>query len=338
MIGRNKVDGTVGERRPQRRLVASFPNRRIHPDDAGKAGVVVSREHQIVRAGLARDVDPARLGLAQRPQLLGRRDMENVNARAGPFRENGGAAYRLHGHYRRARGDMGERIDAARVAHAGLAPLHDRVGLGMERDALAGAGNDFESLEHRAGRRARDLAEGVAHVELEADDAAVDQNRHMRDGVLAEEAVEAEVHMRVPGCDVVLRRQHLGRAGRRDGVGHVEHRGDATEGRRRGAALEIFLVGIAGIAEMHMHVDGAGKDMQPARVELLARRRHRRGSAHRQDRAVLDCDVGIDDAVGRHDLAAANDEIGRGHFCFLPCGSWLLTASPSRRRPAGRHR
>jgi hypothetical protein len=47
-----------------------------------------------------------------------------------------------------------ERIEPPGVAHAGLAPLHDGIGLGMQRDALAGARDHLEGFEHRAGRGA----------------------------------------------------------------------------------------------------------------------------------------------------------------------------------------
>ena len=112
------------------------------------------------------------------------------------------------------RGEMRDRIGAAGSANAALAPLHDRVGLGMQRDALAGRRHDLESLEHRAGRRRGDLAERVAHVELEADHAGLDQRRHMFDRVLAEHRVEAEIDMRLLGRHLELRGEHVGRAKR----------------------------------------------------------------------------------------------------------------------------
>ena len=64
---------------------------------------------------------------------------------------------------------------------------------------------------------------------------------------------------------------------------------------------------------MHVHVDGAGQDVQAAGVERLARRRHGVVAPTASDRAVLDRDAGRDDAVRRHDVAAVDDEIGRAH-------------------------
>src|SRR5260370_32505395 len=42
----------------------------------------------------------ARFSFAQGPQFVGRRDMQNMNARAGPFREDRGAADRLDRNHR----------------------------------------------------------------------------------------------------------------------------------------------------------------------------------------------------------------------------------------------
>ena len=44
---------------------------------------------------------------------------------------------------RRARREMGERVEAAGIAHPRLTPLHDGIGLGVQRYALAGAISGF---------------------------------------------------------------------------------------------------------------------------------------------------------------------------------------------------
>ena len=183
----------------------------------------------------------------------------------------------------------------------------------MQRHALAGAGHRLECFEHRARGRRRDLSERVAHVELEADHSALDQRGHVLDRVLAQQAVKPEIDVRVRAGDAVLVGQHRRRAGGRDGVGHVEHGGHAAERRGRRAGLPILLVRIARIAKMHVHVDGAGQDVESARVERLACRRHRRLGPDRDDVPVMDGDAGLDDGIGRHHLAAVNDEISRGH-------------------------
>ena len=77
---------------------------------------------------------------------------------------------------------------------------------------------------------------------------------------------------------------------------------------------EIFLLRIAGIAEMDVNVDGAGQNMQPARIQRLPGRRHRLRRTDRMDQAVLDRDAGVIAGVRRDDRAAIDDEIDRvGH-------------------------
>ncbi len=72
MIGGDEINGAVGERSPEGRLIFAFTHWRIDADHPGEAGVVVRRQHQVMRAGFAGDVDTARFSLAQRPQLFGR--------------------------------------------------------------------------------------------------------------------------------------------------------------------------------------------------------------------------------------------------------------------------
>ena len=155
---------------------------------------------------------------------------------------------------------MRKRIGAPGRTQPRLAPLHDRVGLGMQRNTFSGARHRLEGFEHRAGGGRGNLAEGIAHVALEADHACR-QRRHMLDRVLAEQAVEAEVHMCFLGRHLVLGGEDIGCAGRRNRIRHVEHGGDAAERCCRRAAREVFLVRIAGVAEMHVHVDRAGQHM-----------------------------------------------------------------------------
>ena len=55
------------------------------------------------------------------------------------------------------------------------------------------------------------------------------------------------------------------------GVGHLEHAGDAAQDGGAAAGLQIFLVLVAGLAEMHLAVDGAGQHMQALGLENLRR-------------------------------------------------------------------
>ena len=101
MVRCDHVDRAVDERCKQRLLVALFAHRRIDADNAAKAGIVVRGKEQVMRTGLAGDVDAARLGLAQRTQFLSRRNVQDVDARASPFGKDRGATHRLNGDHRR---------------------------------------------------------------------------------------------------------------------------------------------------------------------------------------------------------------------------------------------
>src|SRR6202047_858884 len=202
-------------------MIALLTDRRMDPNGAGEPRIILTRQHDVMRACLAGDVDTARLGFAQRTKLFRRRYVQDVDACSRPFRKQGGAAYRFDCNDRRTRGKMGKRIEAPCPAQPCLAPLHDGVRLGMERNALAGGRHNLECFQHGASRRAWDPAEGVSHVELESDYAAGDQRGDVRDGVLAEQSVKPEIDMRLLGSDAVLCGERFGGAGRGDGAWDV---------------------------------------------------------------------------------------------------------------------
>src|SRR5690606_3148395 len=59
-------------------------------------------------------------------------------------------------------------------------------------------------------------------------------------------------------------------SGQRTGVRHFKDRRHAAQHSGAGAGFEIFLVGIAGLAEMDLCVDHAGQQMQAPGVDHLA--------------------------------------------------------------------
>ena len=80
------------------------------------------------------------------------------------------------------------------------------------------------------------------------------------------------------------------RDGQRIGVRHFEHGGDAAHHGAARSRLQIFLVGLARLAEMHLGVHHAGQDVQALAVDHLA------GgglpeTADRGDPAIGDADV-----------------------------------------------
>ena len=87
---------------------------------------------------------------------------------------------------------------------------------------------------------------------------------------------EVAVHAMMPPRQLV---GELGLAGgERAGVGHLEHRRDAAQHRGAGAGLEIFLVGQAGIAKMHLAIDDARQDVEAGGVDHGGGARRRQGS------------------------------------------------------------
>ena len=100
--------------------------------------------------------------------------------------------------------------------------------------------------------------------------------------------------------------KRLGAGRQRVGVGHLEDGGDAAEHGGARAALEIFLVLQARLAEMHLAVDDAGQDVQAAAVDRRAGAR-RAEIADRGDAAAADADVAQARAVMVDDRAALQD-------------------------------
>ena len=56
------------------------------------------------------------------------------------------------------------------------------------------------------------------------------------------------------------------------GVRHLEHRGDAAHDRGERSRFQVFLVGQARLAEMHLGVDDARQQMQAPAVDHFAGR------------------------------------------------------------------
>jgi hypothetical protein len=150
-----------------------------------------------------------------------------------------------------------------------LAPFHDRIGLGMQRDPLAGRRDDLERFQHRARRGRGDAAEGVAHIELEADDAALNQRADVLDAVFAQHRRGRNRHR--PSAAILC---FSASASGVPVVGSVFGMSNTVVTPPNAAAAvplaQVFLVGIAGIAKMHVNVDRAGQDMKTGRVERLA--------------------------------------------------------------------
>jgi hypothetical protein len=188
--------------------------------------------------------------------------------------------------------------------------------LGMDRDAPPAARHDVpqQSLagnQQRAGRRSHEHLDAAASGELL-------QPGEAADVLLGGADEEGKIAPGAPVRSPDLVRQVGGRNRRRVGVRHLEDRGDATQDCRPRPAFEVFLVLVAGLAEMHLAVDHAGQYVQAFRLEDGFRRR-RRQIANRRDPAVGHADIRVHPAGGGQASAAPNNQI----VTFSHCGSTI---------------
>src|SRR5205823_1043076 len=102
---------------------------------------------------------------------------------------------------------MGHGVGASSGLQSLFPARHDGGGLRMKRNSQAMLGDDLETLEHGAGRRRRQIAEGVAHEAFESGNAPLDQRLQLIDiglyGLLAEDNIdqfEALIAGGIAGC------------------------------------------------------------------------------------------------------------------------------------------
>ena len=197
----------------------------------------------------------------------------NVHTRAGPLGQGQYAANGFDLGHHRAGGQMRQRVDAPGVLHALLATGENGRVFRVHHGTDTQWRQLLEAFEQRAVGGRRQVAEGIADKGLEAGTAGVDQLFQMADGVVPQQAVNTVINVgRLGGF--LLHAQGFDGAGRRVGVGHVEHGSDATAGGCGRAGLPGFLMGVARIAEVHMAVDGARQQEQAISLYDFACRRH----------------------------------------------------------------
>lgn len=282
-------------------------------------GEVVGRQEQVLRAGLAEDVQPLVAGARQLGDRLHGRDVHDVQGRARDLGEPDGAVGRL--------GLQQGLADLAVVARVGLAAgqglLHEHV----DGDAVLGVHHDQAAVLGGALHGAQDLAvvgvedARVGHELLEAGHALLDQEVHLLQRLLVdvgddhvEAVVDRAVALRlgVPGVQALA--QGAADALHRE----VDDGGGASPGGGPGAGLEG--VGGEGAAERQLHV---GVDVDATRDHVLpggvddavagpGRGGRGAGGGEGGDTAVLDQDVGVG-LVGRGDDEATADHGTAAH-------------------------
>ncbi len=257
------------------------------------------------------DRQPGGLGRAHQVGLLRAGQMEDVGLGAVP-------AHQLD--------DLGHRGDAAAARPAGLvlavaagfAPPFVEEGeqlavLGVQHQLYPALGGCRERLLQH-GRVAHDGRRGVVsgHEELGAGgDRTVQAGQQFRVlGVHAD--VEGVVGQRVALDHVGLVGHGLRGQRRRQGVGHVHHRGEAAGDRGPAAVLPVLLVRQAGGAEVDVGVDEARQDIVVAGVHAG----HGRGGGvlvgEGGDASAGDQDVARADPVRGHQPACRDHQIRVG--------------------------
>ena len=100
------------------------------------------------------------------------------------------------------------------------------------------------------------------------------------------------------------------------GIRHRDHRAVSARCRRRGAAVEILLVFLAGYAQMHVRVDERRERVLAGRVEHVAvfGGGKRSGLSQLRDDARADQDVAdlVDLRARVEDVRAAHQQLGGG--------------------------
>ena len=92
-----------------------------------------------------------------------------------------------------------------------------------------------------------------------------------------DEKAKVDMAVHVSGGQFLL---HVGRChGLRQGVGHVEERGDAAGGRGSALTVKVGLIRQSGIAEVDMGVNDAGQEVTARCVDHFVGRRGRFGAA-----------------------------------------------------------
>ena len=251
--------------------------------------------------------------------------MQHVDARAGPLGEDRRAGDRFNRHNVGTRGEMGQRVDAARGAQPRFAPFHDRVGFGVQRDTLAGRATRSKAP---ASRRSWGwhAAEGVAHVELEAD-TPPSINSSMLPCFPLQARRRVRNRHRPFRARCVFGGKRLGRRDGRNGVRHVEYGCDPAKGGRGRAAGKVLLVDVTGIAKMDVDVDSR-------RAGCAARRRR----ASRAPAACFRARRCVDRAVGDGEccalISASGATITPPWITRSAVDGFQTSSHSSQRRPA----
>ena len=285
VIGRDRVDRSVGEAEAQRRHIVSGSKRRVDLEDRVIAGDHVVSEDEVVRGHLRRDVPPLALGPAHQLDRTRGRDVAEVHPSAHVRGQQAVAGDdRLLGH--------GGPSDEAQTSR------HDAL---VHLGAVGQAGI-LRVLGYDPVERA-EIFQRPAHEHRVVDAmAVVGEDPHPGSGLghRAElsELLAAQPHGDRPDrVDIAVARilaeppdllDDAGDVGDRFSVGHRVHGGEPAQRGGKRAGLDGFRVLPARLPQVGVQVDKPGQGDQPTGVERLG--------AHR---LVLDNDPVVDVQICR---------------------------------------
>ncbi len=156
-----------------------------------------------------------------------------------------------------------------------------------------------------------------AHEGLESHHTALDHRRELVEVARDKASPKAEVDLRRTPHRGQLQVESLdGRRDRQVVQRHVDEARVAARGQRCRAVGDVLPVGSAGLVEVDVRVDAAGKDVQPRGVDLFAASCRIRTDLG--DDPILDRDIRRTDPTRRDDSAAADDHCSARSSRNLP--------------------
>ncbi|MNZ96165.1 hypothetical protein D3C78_1153470 [compost metagenome] len=325
MVGADHIQAPAEQRLAQGVAVGAALDRRVALDQVAERGVVAVVEIQVMGADLGGDpLAGQRAGLEQ-AQLAGGGDVQHMQL----GREAPGQAHRQAGGAPAGFGVADQRVlVGGNLVAIARPPL--RLAFADARGVLAVGEQHGRAVAEQPLQRGQvvdqHVAGGGAHEHLDRRDPLRCERGDGVQVAVADAEVEAVVDLRAGRGAALLGFQRRQGQGRRVGVGHVHHAGDAAGHGGARFAGEAALVRRAGVAEMHLIVDQAGQQELAGGVDLAG------GGAFDAagdlvDAAVADQQVGVElmpfvDQTGIADQQAfhgASASSRRSTFCrYMP--------------------
>ena len=231
-------------------------------------GISLVREPEVMDAGFGRDVFALHRPRCEQLQFAGGADVQHMQPCAVFLgQRNRVAAAAVTGLF--VPDDrvllQGDRFTPLRhrKLHVGA---HGRLVFGMHRQQhVCSAEQRIECF--------RSIHEHVARARTEEGLQPADRGgiraQHFVQVVVGDTHVERVVHHRRGRTERILRFEQFLRERLRNGVRHLHETGDATGGGTRTAMEDILLVGQSRLPEVHLIIDGTGKQIAPFAVDVL---------------------------------------------------------------------